>query len=185
MNWVLVVLKFLVSGKELKIALVILGVLIILPACGMVVIAASPALILQNLFSVGATSADPAPTGIAVLGDFYFPGDNYAPGNCTYWVYARRAQVGETIPNSWGDAATWSPRAANDDYKVDNTPTQYAIMQTPNSAGGLGHVAFVESVDPDGTWHISEMNVKGLYIVDHKAMPASTAKNYNFIHTKE
>jgi surface antigen len=40
----------------------------------------------------------------------------------------------------------------------------------------------VESVDADGTWHISEMNVLGLDVVDHKAMPLSAAAGYDFIH---
>jgi surface antigen len=59
-------------------------------------------------------------------------------------------------------------------------------MQTPNSAGGLGHVAYVTAVDPtSGVWTISEMNVKGLDIVDVTTYPASAAQNYNFIHDKE
>jgi surface antigen len=42
-----------------------------------------------------------------------------------------------------------------------------AIMQTPNSAGGLGHVAYVTSVDAsNGEWTISEMNVRGLDVID-------------------
>jgi peptidoglycan endopeptidase LytE len=57
-------------------------------------------------------------------------------------------------------------------------------MQISNVDGGLGHVAFVESVDPDGTWHISEMNVLGLDIIDYKAEVSSDALNYNFIHLK-
>jgi len=40
----------------------------------------------------------------------------------------------------------------------------------------------VESVDPDGTWHISEMNVVGFDGVDYRAMPAAAAKGYSFIH---
>jgi surface antigen len=140
----------------------------------------------QAINGSGASStADPAPTGVVVLSGFTFPGDEYAPGNCTYWAYARRAQVGESIPNSWGDASSWSFNATLDGYKVDHVPTQYAIMQTSEVDDGLGHVAFVEGVDPDGTWHISEMNVLGLNTVDHKALPASAAANYNFIHTKE
>jgi surface antigen len=113
-----------------------------------------------------------------------YPGDDYAWGNCTWWVDMRRAQIGEPIPNTWGNAATWALYAAEDGYLVDQTPSYGAIMQISNVDNGLGHVAFVESVDPDGTWHISEMNVLGLDIVDDKAMPPSAAANYNFIHNK-
>lgn len=193
MNAAFVVLRFVLPKRELKVLLWAMMALIMLPALGMTVIANAPASVLESIFGTSnydssitspASSANPAPSGIAILGSFYYPGDGYALGNCTYWVYARRAQVGEPIPNTWGNAATWAPHAKADGYVVDHTPTQYAIMQAPYVAEGLGHVAFVESVDPDGTWHISEMNVLGLYIVDHKAMPASAAAQYNFIHEK-
>jgi surface antigen len=110
--------------------------------------------------------------------------NTYAWGNCTYWVSYRRAQVGDPIPNSWGNAATWAPRAAQDGYLVDHHPSPGAIMQTPYSAGGLGHVAYVESVDQDGTWHISEMNVLGLDVVDHRSLTALAAADYSFIHDR-
>lgn len=106
--------------------------------------------------------------------------DEYAYGNCTYWAAERRAQTGRPVPNTWGDAVDWAGNAAADGYLVDNHPTQGAIMQTP--AGGLGHVAFVEGVDPDGTWHISEMNVVGFDEVDYRALPASAAAGFAFIH---
>jgi len=61
-------------------------------------------------------------------------------------------------------------------------PSKGAIMQISNVDHGLGHVAFVESVDPDGTWHISEMNVVGFDEMDNKAMHTSSATDYNFIH---
>lgn len=185
MNPILVAaLRFIVGGRELKIVVWVMVALIMLPAMGVVVIAETPQALLDEIFgsSANATADNPAPTGIAILGDFRYPGDNYALGNCTYWAFARRGQVGLPIPNTWGNANTWDDRAGLDGYTVDHTPTQSAIMETDR--GALGHVGFVESVDPDGTWHISEMNVLGLYIVDHKNMPAASAVNYNFIHTK-
>ena len=186
MNWTLVALRFLMPPKIMKIVFGILAFLIALPMIGLVVVAAAPEAIVLHAFDslTGTGAAGIKPTNAAIMGGFFYPGDKYAPGNCTYWVYARRAQVGQPIPNTWGDAATWAPRAAKDGYSVDHIPTQYAIMQTSNSAGGLGHVAFVEKVDPDGTWHISEMNVLGLYIVDDKKIPPDAAKAYNFIHEK-
>ncbi|HKU18117.1 MAG TPA: CHAP domain-containing protein [Candidatus Saccharimonadales bacterium] len=187
MNWALVALRFLLPPKILKIVFGILAFLIALPMIGLVVVAAAPETIVLKAFDslTGTGAAGIKPSSVAIMGDFSYPGDNYAPGNCTYWVFARRAQVGLPIPNTWGDAATWATRAAKDSYVVDHTPAQYAIMQTPNSAGGLGHVAFVEKVDADGTWHISEMNVLGLYIKDDKAVPPDKATAYNFIHEKE
>jgi surface antigen len=99
-------------------------------------------------------------------------------------VFILRAQIGEPIPSSWGNAATWAIRAAADGYLVNNTPSYGAIMQISNVDGGLGHVAFVESVSPDGSWTISEMNVKGLDVVDQKTLSAAAAASYSFIHTQ-
>jgi surface antigen len=53
-------------------------------------------------------------------------------------------------------------------------------MQT--DAGELGHVAYVEKVNPDGSWEVSEMNVKGWDILSSRTFKAEQAKVYNFIH---
>ncbi len=118
-------------------------------------------------------------------GNFYTgPGlvtDTYVYGNCTYWVALLRAQINQPIPYSWGNAATWASRAHDMGYRVDHTPRLGAIMQS--TAGALGHVAFVESVNPaNGSWTISEMNVVGWDIVDEQTMSATAALNYSFIH---
>jgi surface antigen len=109
--------------------------------------------------------------------------NTYAWGNCTYWAALQRELAHDPIPNTWGNANTWAFRAQLDGYLVDHTPTAGAVMQT--SGGDLGHVAYVTDVDPNtGTWTISEMNVKGLDIVDVQTYPASRAQSYNFIHDK-
>jgi surface antigen len=112
------------------------------------------------------------------------PQDTYAYGNCTYWAFLRRQQIGEIIPTTWGNANTWATRARADGYVVDHTPSVGAIMQT--TFGALGHVAFVESVDPTtGSWTISEMNVVGWDVIDNATMTASQALLYSFIHQPE
>jgi surface antigen len=111
--------------------------------------------------------------------------DAYAWGNCTWWVSIKRSEINDSIPNNWGNAADWADSAMADGYLVDHHPTPGSIMQISDVDHGLGHVAIVESVDSDGTWHISEMNVLGLDIVDDKAEPASAAADFSFIHDKE
>lgn len=112
-------------------------------------------------------------------------GDPYAWGNCTYWAYALRLKAGDPIPTTWGNAATWAPRAVLDGYIVNHTPSPGAIMQTPDVAGGLGHVAYVTAVNSTtGVWTISEMNVKGLDVVDITTYPATADVEFNFIHDK-
>lgn len=106
----------------------------------------------------------------------------YARGNCTWWVAKRRAQINNPIPNWWGNASAWASSAKRSGYVVDHTPSPGAIMQTPYAAGGYGHVALVESVDRDGTWHISEMNAVGYNIVSYRTLSPLQATHYNFIH---
>jgi surface antigen len=106
--------------------------------------------------------------------------NTYTFGYCTFWAAKRREEVGKPIPNNWGDAHTWDDGAKAAGYLVDHTPTQYAIMET--DAGDLGHVAFVESVAPDGTWKITQMNAPGWDIVSEKTYTATDAQRFNFIH---
>jgi len=129
------------------------------------------------------THADSLSSAGSISGIISYPGDTYAWGNCTWWVFIRRSQIGEPIPNTWGNAATWAVRAQADGYVVDDIPSYGAIMQTSSVDHGLGHVAFVESVNPtDGSWTISEMNVKGLDVVDYRTNSVSDAANFRFIH---
>ncbi len=109
------------------------------------------------------------------------PSDHYAWGNCTYWVYLLRQQIGQPIPNTWGNANTWAKRAAQDGYIINHTPSVDSIMQTTQPP--LGHVAFVIKVNPiNDNWTISEMNVYGLDVVDQKTLTIKQAKYFNFIH---
>ncbi len=109
--------------------------------------------------------------------------DGYDYGYCTYWVALRRIQIGEPIPNSWGNAITWAIRAERDGYLVDHTPAFGSIMQDPNAPGGEGHVAFVEHVNQiTGYWTISEMNRVGWDEIDTRTLSPASALAYNFIH---
>lgn len=133
---------------------------------------------------------DVSPGSSGGNGTFYTgnsPTDNtYAWGNCTYWVFIRRLEAGKPIPNTWGNAADWAWHARLQGYKVDQSPAVGAIMQTADSAGGLGHVAYVTKVDAiTGSWMISEMNVKGLNVVSERTLTVVDTHKYNFIHDKE
>ncbi|HLZ14966.1 MAG TPA: CHAP domain-containing protein [Candidatus Saccharimonadales bacterium] len=148
------------------------------------------------LFSLGAgalsflTGSDGTDTAYAISTDVQglyegpeVEGDTYEWGNCTYWAYALRLKNGDPIPTTWGNADTWDDRAAADGYLVDHTPAVGAIFQT--DAGKLGHVAYVSAVDSKtGDWTISEMNAKGLDVVDTSTYKAGSAIFYNFIHDK-
>jgi surface antigen len=152
--------------------------LLIVAFSAMALILCLPILAVLSITNASALSQ----AGITLYNGPAYPGDEYAFGNCTYWVALRRAQIGEPIPNTWGNAATWAINAILDGYKVDHQPSYGAIMQTPNAAGGLGHVAFVEAIEANGEWQISEMNVVGFDEVDNKTLPLSAAISYSFIH---
>lgn len=160
------------SGKSMKIEFVCIFAVIMF-------------LVTMPVMATFALTGTKSITQSTLYGVTNYPGDEYAWGNCTWWAAMRRSQIGEPIPNSWGNAATWAYYAQFDGYVVDHTPSFGAIMQISDVDGGLGHVAFVESVDQDGTWNISEMNVLGLDVVDYKSMPANQAMEYNFIHTQQ
>ncbi len=85
-------------------------------------------------------------------------GNRYAAGNCTWYVYERRAQLGRPVGSFWGNASSWAYNAAAAGYTVNGTPTIGAVMQ--NSGGYYGHVAIVESVNPGVSITISEMNAR-------------------------
>jgi len=109
------------------------------------------------------------------------PQDLYAWGNCTYWAALLRIQNGDPVPNTWGNANTWGINAKKDGWLVDDTPSFGAVMVS--TAGPLGHVAFVEAVDPiTGAWTISEMNALGLNMTDTRTLSASVLPSYSFIH---
>ena len=82
-------------------------------------------------------------------------GNRYAWGNCTWYVYERRLQLGMPVGGMWGNASTWAYAASASGFLVDGSPTAGAVMQ---NGGGYGHVAVVESVNPGVSITISEMN---------------------------
>ena len=108
-------------------------------------------------------------------------GNAYAWGNCTWYAYNRRPDIG----SFWGNASTWAVSARAAGYRVDQTPAVGAIAQWNAYANsyiwGYGHVAIVEAVNGDGTITISDMNYAGkLNVVSTRTISASSVSN--FIH---
>lgn len=93
----------------------------------------------------------------------------YAFGNCTSYVYARRAQTGRPVPRTWGDARRWAGNAAAAGYRVDRVPEVGAVYVT--FGGFYGHVMYVEKVNSDGSFIISEMNYVGFNVINTRLVP--------------
>lgn len=109
-------------------------------------------------------------------------GNRYAFGNCTWYAYERRAQLGRPIGSFWGNASTWAANGRAAGFLVNGTPAPGAIMQNGGGYAGYGHVAVVEVVNPDGSFRVSEMNYAGFNVVSSRDIPASQVGNYQFIH---
>lgn len=114
-------------------------------------------------------------------------GTNFYPGGeCTWYAFERRAELGKAVSGSWGNASNWAGQASAQGLTVNNTPSVGAIIQTPantNGAYGMGHVGVVESVNGDGSITISEMNWSGgLGGKTFRTLSASQAASHNFIH---
>ena len=84
-------------------------------------------------------------------------GNGFTYGYCTWWVAQKRH-----IP--WrGNAVEWWWNARPFGFAEGPTPRAGAIMVMGISGTSpLGHVAYVESVRPDGSFLVSEMNWWGV-----------------------
>lgn len=110
-------------------------------------------------------------------------GNRYAFGNCTWYAYERRMQLGRPVGSFWGNAKTWASNAAAAGYTVNRVPAPGAILV--ETAGYYGHVGVVESKLPNGDIVISEMNnyaYGGFNIVNSRTISAGQASNYLYIH---
>lgn len=91
-------------------------------------------------------------------------GNRYYAGYCTWYAKERRAD----LPNNLGNAETWASRAATQGYATGSTPRPGAVGQQGN------HVVYVESVNPDGSAVVSDMNYAGRGVVTTRTVPAGS-----------
>ena len=95
------------------------------------------------------------------------PGNTYYWGQCVWYVKNKRPDV----PNSWSNAINWRDRAKKDGWIVTDNPIPKAIAWSDTYY--LGHVAYVESINPDNTVTVSEMNYKGVGVLSYRTAPKS------------
>jgi LysM repeat protein len=97
-------------------------------------------------------------------------------GWCTYYVATKRNVT-------WnGDAYYWYQNAIAQGYAVGSTPKVGAIMVTAES--WAGHVAYVEAVNPDGSWLVTEMNWVAFGVINDRLITTKLigAKLIGFIY---
>ncbi len=114
---------------------------------------------------------------------FATAGNRYAAGNCTWYAYERRAQMGRPVGSFWGNANTWASNARAAGYLVNRTPAAGAVLA--DQTGYFGHVGVVERVLGNGDIVITEMNnyaYGGYNIVNSRTISAGQAAAYQYIH---
>ena len=104
-----------------------------------------------------------------------WPGNAYALGNCTWYVYNRMAQLGKSIHPTMGNANQWITNyAQTPGAHLVATPQRGDAVIFSNGVAGssalYGHVAFVEHVNSDGSFVISEMNISGEYSMSWRVL---------------
>jgi N-acetylmuramoyl-L-alanine amidase len=121
-----------------------------------------PPTLFQNLIRTG-TGAD-AFFHSVILGCCLgpYPATGFPAGWCTWYVATKRNVT-------WrGDAGFWYQNAAAAGYPVGSKPKVGAIMVTWESY--LGHVAYVDAVNADGSWTVSEMNYVAFDVISQRTI---------------
>ena len=96
-------------------------------------------------------------------------------GQCTWYVATK-----VVIP--WhGDAWTWYTNAQTAGWAVGATPRPGAVMVTWESRI-FGHVSYVESINADGSWVVSEMNYVGWGVIDQRVVRPGQVPLIGFIY---
>jgi surface antigen len=101
-------------------------------------------------------------------------GNHFSTGYCTWYVANRR-------PIPWfGNAIEWFGNARAYGFPEGSAPAVGAVMVTRESSAG--HVAYVESVNADGSWTVSEMNYVGWGVVSRRTIHRGQVPVIGFIY---
>jgi len=108
----------------------------------------------------GAKSSYPVKVLGCCLGPYV--NNKFPVGWCTYYVATWRNVT-------WnGDAGYWYANASAQGYAVGPTQKVGSIMVTWES--WAGHVAYVEAVNADGSWTVTEMNWVAFDVIDERTI---------------
>lgn len=124
------------------------------------------------------TSAFGSAAGFAAV---YGPSNGYDYGYCTWHAANRRAAAGRPLPSNLGHAISWFSRAQGAGMGVGSTPQAGAVLWHAN-LGGLGHVAYVESVNEDGSILVSDMNYPAWGRTTYRTVTPDQFGAYRFIY---
>ncbi len=104
-----------------------------------------------------------------------FSNSKFVYGQCTWYVASRR-----NVP--WtGDAWMWFGGARAMGFATGQVPEPGAIMVTWESVY-YGHVAYVEQVNVDGSFIVSEMNFRAWDVIDTRTLRTRDVPLIGFIY---
>lgn len=110
-------------------------------------------------------------------------GNTYPVGQCTWYVYNRLVDAGSPAYNWLGNGQDWVRGLVARGWTFSNKPVAGAVMSVQGGFGytlpEYGHVAYVEYVNEDGSFLISECNILGVQNKIHWAV-MTNASYYTF-----
>jgi N-acetylmuramoyl-L-alanine amidase len=110
-----------------------------------------------------------------------YGGNGYDYGWCTWHAANRRIEIGRPLPTNLGNAISWYSLAQRAGLPVGTQPQAGAVLWHANM-GGLGHVAFVEKVNDDGSILVSDMNYPSWGRVTYRTVQPGEFGKYRFIY---
>ncbi|MBJ8349042.1 GBS Bsp-like repeat-containing protein [Streptococcus zalophi] len=104
-----------------------------------------------------------SPTSRTIYGGYDNIGTSYSQGQCTFYVYNRiRETHGLSVYRWLGNGQDWVNSLTSQGWHRSNQPSVGAVLSVKGghdyTLPQYGHVAFVEHVNPDGSFLISELN---------------------------
>ncbi len=110
-----------------------------------------------------------------------YGGNGYDYGWCTWHAARRRIESGRPLPTNLGNAISWYYLAQRSGLTIGTKPVAGAVLWHAN-IGGLGHVAYVEEENPDGSFRVSDMNYPSWGRVTYRTITPDQFSNYRFIY---
>jgi surface antigen len=107
--------------------------------------------------------------------------NGYDYGWCTWHAANRRRETGNPIPSNLGNAISWYSLARSAGLPTGSEPRPGAVLWHAN-LGGLGHVAYVEKDNGDGSFLVSDMNYPIWGRVTYRTIYPGEFSSYRFIY---
>ena len=122
------------------------------------------------------------PTSVSLITQ---EGSGYEAGQCTWYVYNRLMETGIiSVSDGYGylgNGQDWVGSLTGRGWQRSSVPVVGGVISM--AFGEYGHVAFIEHVNPDGTFLISECNYRGVQTQVHFRVIGHES-NYTYAYRK-